>query len=223
MISLYGAYVNAFLMLYFSGYTLGMKYAAMIRGIGPTNPNMKGARLAEAFESCGFTDVRPFLGSGNVLFTSELNSVKELELRAEAALPRLLGFSRDVFIRSEADLQKIVAANPFGDLKHENSGKTYLTITFFKGRRPNPDTRIPGRQSRQSDTSIFDTSGIGPLPYKPEGKAFELVASIDGALCCATDLTTGKTPDLMQWLERHYGKRLTTRTWSTITRIVTKF
>lgn len=176
------------------------KYAAMIRGIGPGNPNMKGAKLVEAFASCGFGNVRYFLGSGNVLFESDITNVAQLEKLAEAALPRVLDFERDVLIRSEADLQKIVDANPFGSLKHENSGKTYLTVTFFK----TPPKDLP------------------KLPYKPEGKAFELVASINGALCCVVDLTTGKTPDMMQWLERKYGKHLTTRTWSTITRMLTK-
>lgn len=176
------------------------KYAAMIRGIGPGNPSMKGAKLAEAFESCGFTNVRPFLGSGNVLFESDITDTAKLENMAEAALPRLLGFSRDVFIRSETDLQKIVDANPFGTLKHENSGKTYLTVTFFKSA---PD-KLPA------------------LPYRPENKPFELVALVNGALCCVTDLEAGKTPDLMQWLDRQYGKSITTRTWSTVTRMLKK-
>jgi uncharacterized protein (DUF1697 family) len=176
------------------------KYAAMIRGIGPTNPNMKGARLAEAFASCGFTNVRPFLGSGNVLFESDITDVAQLEAMAEAALPRLLGFSRNVLIRSALDLQKIVDAKPFGDLKHENSGKTYLTVTFFKA----PPLDLP------------------KLPHHPEGKAFELVANVNGALCAVVDLTTGKTPDLMAWLERQYGKHVTTRTLSTVTRMLAK-
>lgn len=184
---------------------------------------MKGAKLAEAFESCGFNNVRSFLGSGNVLFESDITYTDKLETMAEAALPRVLGFEREVFIRSAADLQRIVAATPFGDLKHENSGKTYLTVTFFKDRHPNVDTRIPGRQSRQSDIRYFDNSGIGPLSYTPSGKHFELVAMIDGALCCVIDLECGKTPDMMAWLERQYGKHLTTRTYSTVIRLLARF
>ena len=181
------------------------KYAAMIRGIGPTNPNMKGAKLAEAFESCGFNNVRPFLASGNVLFESDITDTGELERMAEATLPRLLGFSREVFICSADDLQRIVDIAPFGERKHENSGKTYLTVTFFK-------------------TPTKDLLEVPPLalPYKPEGKAFELVANVNGALCCVVDLEHGKTPDLMQWLERQYGKHITTRTWSTLTRMLAK-
>lgn len=178
-----------------------MKYAALLRGIGPGNPNMKGDKLASVFESLGCTHVRPFLASGNVTFESKITDTAKLEAMAEEALPRLLGFSRDVLIRSEADPQKIVDANPFGELKHENSGKTYLTVTFFK----TPPKVLP------------------PLPYKPKGKAFEFVASVNGALCCVVDLTAGKTPDLMAYLERQYGKQITTRTWNTISRIHEKF
>jgi len=178
-----------------------MKYAAMIRGIGPGNPNMRGAKLQWAFEQMGFTNVRPFLTSGNVLFESDITGTAQLEQMAEEALPRLLGFSREVLIRSQADLQAIVDADPFKGLVHENAGKTYLTVTFFK----TPPTDLP------------------PLPFTPESKSFKLLATVNGVLCCVVDLSTGKTPDLMAYLERHYGKSLTTRTWNTIMRLSVKF
>lgn len=200
IVTQYYAYVNDFLMVNFLGYTACMKYAAMIRGIGPGNPNMKGDKLASAFESLGCRNVRPFPASGNVLFESDITDTAKLEAMAEEALPRLLSFSRDVLIRSEAELQKIVDAKPFGTLEHQNAGKTYLTVTFFK----TPLKELP------------------PLPYKPEGKAFELVAAVNGALCSVVDLTAGKTPDLMTWLERRYGKQITTRTYNTLTRLLGK-
>jgi uncharacterized protein (DUF1697 family) len=177
-----------------------MKYAAMIRGIGPANPNMRGDKLVEAFTSCGFSNVRAFLGSGNVLFESDITDTTKLEQLAEVVLPRLLGFERDVLIRSQADFQALADATPFGNRKHENSGKTYLTVTFFK----TPPKDLP------------------PLPYIPEGKPFEVVAFINGALCCVVDLEAGKTPDLMVWLDRQFTKRITTRTWSSVTRMLAK-
>ena len=172
----------------------------MIRGIGPENPNMKGAKLVEAFESCGLDNVRSFLTSGNVLFSSNITDRAKLEALIEAALPRLLGFEREVFVRSAADLQKLVDANPFGKLQHQNAGKTYLTVTFFK---------TPPK---------FDFA----LPHQPEGKHFQLIANVDGALCSVLNLKAGKTPDLMAWLERQFGKSLTTRTWNTVIRMLTK-
>jgi len=176
------------------------KYVAMIRGVGPENPNMKGEKLRWAFENMGFKNVGSFLASGNVLFESSKTDTVKMERLAEKTLPQLLDFSRDVFIRSEAELQKLVDANPFGELKHQNNGKTYLTVTFFK-------------------TTPKD---LPALPFQPEGKAFQLLAEVDGALCSVVDLTTGKTPDLMAWLERQFGKQITTRTWSTVTRMLAK-
>lgn len=177
-----------------------MIYVAMIRGIGPTNPNMTGAKLAGAFEQMGFSDVAPFLTSGNVLFSSGEKSSAKLERQIESALPGLLDFSRDVFVRSAADLQRIVDAEPFGDLQHQNAGQTYLTVTFFK--------QLPK----------FDYD----FPYQPDGKAFRLVGVHGDALCCIVDTSKGKTPDLMAWLERQYGKQITTRTYNTITRLLAK-
>ncbi|HVX23861.1 MAG TPA: DUF1697 domain-containing protein [Candidatus Saccharimonadales bacterium] len=175
-------------------------YVAMIRGVGPENPNMRGAKLSWAFEQLGFTNVRAFLTSGNVLFESPETDRTKLEATVEAALPRLLDFEREVFIRSKAALQALVDDNPFGDLQHANSGTTYLTVTFFK-----------------------QTPEIGfTLPYQPDGKAYRLLSLHEDALCSVVDLTKGKTPDLMAWLERRFGKQLTTRTYNTVTRLCNK-
>lgn len=177
-----------------------MKYVAMIRGVGPENLNMRGKRLQWAFETMGFTEVKPFLTSGNVLFSSLETDTYKLEVSIEASLPKLLDFSRDVFVLSQTNLEKLVKAEPFDELKHQNAGKTYLLVTFFKA----PPKDLP------------------KLPHQPEGKSFELVASVNGALCTVVDLTKGKTPDLMAWLERQYGKRITSRTWNTVTRLSAK-
>lgn len=176
------------------------KFAAMIRGVGPTNPNMRGEKLRGAFESLGFTNVRSMLASGNVVFETNEKDIHKLEIMVEAAFPKQLDFSRDVFIRSQTELQKLVDAQPFEELKHENAGKTYLTVTFFKSFPQN----------------------LPVLPYRPDGKSFEIIAKIDDSICCVVDLTTGKTPDMMSWLEREYGKQITTRTWLTVNRLLKK-
>ncbi|HSX31308.1 MAG TPA: DUF1697 domain-containing protein [Candidatus Saccharimonadales bacterium] len=194
-----------------------MKYVAMIRGIGPENPNMRGEKLRWAFEQMGFTNVRSFLTSGNVLFESDTTDTTQLEKTAETALPRLLDFEREVLVRSQADLQAIVDADPFKGLTHQNVGKTYLTVTFFKNRISTPDTRGIGPGIR-----YFDTSEFVSLPHRPEGKSFTLLSMTHGALCCVVDLSAGRTPDLMVWLDRHFTKSITTRTYATVTRLLSK-
>lgn len=174
------------------------KYAAMIRGVGPENPNMRGERLKEAFESLGFTKVRPVITSGNVVFESDITDTAKLEAMAEEAFPRLLDFERAVFIRAQADLQALVNADPFPGI--EQGPTHYITVTFLKNVPKNAPV----------------------LPYKPEGKGFEILGQYDRAITATLDQTHEKTPNMMSWLERQYGRDITTRTWKTVNRLLTK-
>lgn len=174
------------------------KYAAMIRGVGPENPNMRGEKLKMAFESLGFQKVRPVITSGNVVFESDITDSAKLETMIEEELPRLLNFSRAVFIRSQAELQAMVAADPFPGM--EQGPTHYITVTFLKNLPKNAPV----------------------LPYKPEGKGFEILAYYDRAITATLDQTREKTPNMMGWLEKQYGKDITTRTWKTVNRLLAK-
>ena len=44
-----------------------MRYVALLRGIGPSNPNMRNERLRELFQKLGFQNVQTVISSGNVL------------------------------------------------------------------------------------------------------------------------------------------------------------
>lgn len=110
------------------------KYVALIRGIGPLNPNMKSAKLKEFFEGLGFENVATVITSGNVVFESESNNEAALEDKIEKEMPKKLGFSRTTIIRSEQDLKKLVAKNPYKGV--EDKLPNYLLVTFFKDRKP---------------------------------------------------------------------------------------
>lgn len=110
-----------------------MKYVALLRGIGPGNPNMHGAKLKELFEGLGFKNVIPVISSGNVVFESGLNNTEVLEKKIEKALPLKLGFNSSTIIRSQDDLRKLIARDPYKGVKDERPN--YLLVTFFKDRR----------------------------------------------------------------------------------------
>ncbi len=78
-----------------------------------------------------------------------------------------------------------------------HSNESYLLVTYMK----------------QPQKLAFD------LPYQPPGKPYEIIAANDDMLFSVTDNTTGKTTDLMVWLERQFGKEITSRTWNTMQRI----
>jgi uncharacterized protein (DUF1697 family) len=109
-----------------------MKYVALLRGIGPTNPNMRNEKLCGVFVSLGFKNVQTVISSGNVLFETTSKNVPALEAKIEKALPAQLGFRSTTIIRSREELQKLVDKNPFRGAEH--GSKTYLIVTFFKNK-----------------------------------------------------------------------------------------
>lgn len=173
-----------------------MEYVALLRGIGPGNPSMRNDKLRGVLEDLGLDDVRSVISSGNLLFTADTSDLAALEDRIERAWPEALGFRSTTILRTAQQLRDLVAAAPFGD--REDTPDARCNVTFLK--------HAPEVQLEVPCTS-------------PDG-ASVIVAVVDRAICSVVDLTGERTPDLMRWLERTYGKQVTTRTWRTVHRIV---
>ena len=58
------------------------------------------------------------------------------------------------------------------------------------------------------------------FPYQPKGKDYWLLGATEKEVFSLSDNVNTKTPDLMSWLERQYGKEITSRTWLTVSRIL---
>jgi uncharacterized protein (DUF1697 family) len=178
-----------------------MKYIALLRGIGPGNPNMTNDKLRGVFEALGFMDVQSVISSGNIIFTAPKEDSSSLEKIIQTGLQEILGIPGGTVIRSEEEIKAFVATYPFGDREHGPA--SYLTVTFMKDR---------------SFTFPLD------LPYKSErGYVLEGYDKAIDAVCAVVDTTSGKTVDYMTWMEKQCGKDITTRTWKTIERIAKKF
>ncbi len=173
-------------------------YAALLRGIMPTNPNMRNEKLRAVFEGLGFTKVASVLTSGNLVFRTA-DDPADLEDRIQEALSAELGIPGGTIIRSHPELRALLDRDPFEGLPHERG--SYLTVTFFKDRM------------HQADTTAFEDDPLTRvIGYDADARAFLTVI----------DNSTGKTPDFMARLEKTYGKDITTRTWLTVQRVVKK-
>jgi uncharacterized protein (DUF1697 family) len=105
-------------------------YAALLRGIMPMNPNMRGEKLRGVFESLGFKNVSTVIASGNVVFESNSKNESALEEKIEKGLLMQLGFKSTTMVRSRDELQRLVKKDPFKKMAH--TSQTYLIVTFFK-------------------------------------------------------------------------------------------
>lgn len=173
-----------------------MKYVALLRGIGPLNPNMRNDKLRGVIEDLGLHHVQTVVSSGNVVFESGSRDIGKLEARIEAEWPAQLGFRSTTIIRTRAQMQDLVARNPFGDQLDTRS--TSLQVTFLK---------------HESQVDL-------DLPYLADAGDYTLVAFDHRVICSVVDLTGSRTPGLMRWLETRFGKEITTRSWKTVHRIV---
>ncbi|TNC18320.1 DUF1697 domain-containing protein [Georgenia sp. 311] len=175
------------------------RYAALLRGIAPSNPSMTNDKLRGVFEGLGLESVGSVLASGNIVFRSTEADVPALEDRIQEALRTGLGIGGGTIVRELTELRDLLDRDPFDGLTHGRG--SYLTVTFLKARphavplppEPDPLTRVVG--------------------YDEGAGAF--LAVIDNS-------EPGRTPDFMVWLDRAYGKDITTRTWLTVQRIVRK-
>lgn len=171
-------------------------YVALLRGIGPMNPNMRPAKLKEAFEAMGLKNVRTVISSGNVVFTSPIKDTVVLERKIETALPKLLGFTSTTIVRSENEIRKLLKKDPAKGIPH--GPKSYILVTFLKEHSP----RLRTLPRTGPGTKVL---GI----YKKE-------------VCVVYDTTDTRTPDLMLRFEKEFGKAITSRTWKTVERIAKK-
>jgi len=62
------------------------RYAALLRGIAPSNPNMTNDKLRGVFEGLGLEGVRSVLASGNIVFRSTQSDIPALEDAIQRAL-----------------------------------------------------------------------------------------------------------------------------------------
>lgn len=176
------------------------RYVALLRGITPSNPAMTNDRLRGVLEDLGLEQVGSVLASGNIVFTAPEQDVPALEARIQHALQETLGIAGGTIVRELSELRGLLDRDPFEGLTHGRG--TYLTVTFRKDgserpvdlpTEPDPLTRVVG--------------------FDEPTRAF--LAVIDNS-------DAGRTPDFMAWLDRTYGKDITTRTWLTVQRVVRK-
>ncbi len=105
------------------------QWVALLRAAnvgGPTT--VRNTDLKRAFESAGFSDVRTYGQSGNVVLTASISSRDELTRVIEERLRTHFGRPIDVFVLSPAELRHIEADNPFGPAERGGDRASHVMV-----------------------------------------------------------------------------------------------
>jgi uncharacterized protein (DUF1697 family) len=175
-------------------------YAAFLRGInvGGHRP-VPMQKLKKAFESLQFKNVQTLLASGNVMFEAPPIDTIALEQKIEAKLMKTFGQEISVIIRTMKELQYLNKMEPFKEISV--TPQTRLYVTFFS-EKPRNNLKIP---------------------YTSPDKSFKILHVSGREACSVLILSpTSGTIDLMKVLEKEFGRRITTRNWNTLDRILAK-
>lgn len=86
---------------------------ALLRGINVSGKNkVPMAELKEGFEELGFQEVKTYLNSGNVIFSSDVDDARCFTNQIEAMIKNQFGLDIPVFIISKEELEDILSNAP---------------------------------------------------------------------------------------------------------------
>ena len=99
-----------------------IRYIAFLRGVNISGKNkVPMAELKRCFEELDFSEVKTYLNSGNVAFSSDEDNIEVLTSQAEMIINRQFGLDIPVFVISKEKLEDILQNAPewWGDENKE--------------------------------------------------------------------------------------------------------
>lgn len=173
------------------------RYVALLRGVNVGGKMLKMATLKEMLESMGYTSVKTLLNSGNALFEATERSVPQITKAIEQQIEETFGFHVDTIVHPVSYIQKMIESQPFKDSILTPDTRFYVTFLSEK-----PQHKIA-------------------IPYESPGKYMRILKVTDEAVILVITVSAKiGTTDAMKILEKEFGKKITTRNWNTVQKIV---
>lgn len=170
-------------------------YISFLRGINVSGQKIiKMQDLVLLFESFGFSDVKTYLQSGNVLFDSDETDTSKIIKIIDDGIFNKLGYRVTVILRTKQELLAIVDSNPFRD--YDGNIKYYVTFLAEISEQP-PTLPI---QMNDIENKVFknENNNVFTVGFNVKGRyGFPNV-----------------------FIEKEFGVPATTRNWNTILKIL---
>lgn len=170
-------------------------YIAFLRGINVGSHRVTMEVLRVLFTGLGLANVRTYIQSGNVFFETEEPDRAQLTARIEQHLEQALGYSVPVFLRSVAELEQVLALNPFRHLTVTGDMRLCLMLLA----EPAP-------------------AGL-TLPVVSPKADLEIVHLTAREAFVVWHIIGGRPPASMAFLNKTLGRRTTTRFFHTAAKI----
>ncbi len=168
------------------------EYVAMLRGVNVGGNSLKMDWLRQACENLGWQNVRTYVQSGNIVFASPGSALK-LAQALKATIDAQTRLPVTVVLRSAAEMEKVVADNPF--LKQKGIDLTKLHVTFLG--------KVPVKPPLDRLDALAGTRDH----YRLKGSELYLNCPIN----------YGETKLSNAAIEKVLGVGATTRNWKTVT------
>lgn len=107
-----------------------MTYVAFLRAVNVGGKSIVSmASIKEALVALGLSDVRTYINSGNVIFSTRARGAQELTARIEKALEHHTGIAIKVVVIDHKTLKKMVDAIPNGWVD-DKTMRTYVLVLW---------------------------------------------------------------------------------------------
>ena len=140
------------------------KQIALLRAVNVGKRQVPMGRLKELMGAAGFAQVATYLQSGNVFFADGGLGAAENGARLEKLLLDEFGFAVEVVMRSSAQLDAVIAANPLPARVADS--KRYV-VTFF-GQAPSSAV-VAGLRAEDFEPDEFAFLGDELYSWSPNG------------------------------------------------------
>ena len=173
------------------------RHVALLRAVNVGGRNrIAMADLRELLEGLGYGEVRTHLQSGNAVFTAAVSSPEQLGQEIEGALVEQVGLAAKVLVRTRAELERAITANPLLDVADGNHSR--LLVTFLSH---TPDREVLAELApAEFEPDVFAPGEREIYVWYPEGVR-------------ATKLSNA-------FWERRLRVVATGRNWNTVTRLL---
>lgn len=171
------------------------RYALLLRGVNVGAKNsLPMAELRRMLTDLECTDVQTYVQSGNAVFATKLGEAT-LTKAVEQALERYMGRPIATTVRTAAQLQTVVAGNPFGEVAQQPK---YLCVTFLSHTPTTADLAPLEAQDWKPD--LFRGAGREIYSWHPNGQ--------------------GRSPLAAALTKLRLRGAVTTRNWNTVLKLV---